>query len=260
LSSEKEASELPQQVEDLLQSAKIGYLSVMSKKGESYTYPMTFYLSGSHVYFMTPISAAKLKFMRANPNVSFLVDNHEVTTISCGAMIQGKAQVFSVAKTVISIVSTGPKMAHFARKYPGMFTFYAKGKGLPDERKLYKYRLIRIQPSKIIFWMGYKFGRVKPKGESKDSLSQVPEEERLDTISQMMEAADEELPSEPIQHDEGWLEGIDQAAKRGILSNDEQTVLRSYRTLQAKVTPSNRFGPKPTEAEKKLLAKWKASR
>ena len=60
----------------------------------------------------------------------------------------------------------------------------------------------------------------------------------------MMEAADEELPAEPLQHDQGWLEGLDQAAKRGILSDDEQTVMRSYRTLQAQVTPSNQVGPK----------------
>jgi hypothetical protein len=259
LTAEEEPG-LPQQVADVLQKSKIGYLSVMSKKEELYSYPVAFYFSGSQVYFITPISAAKLKFVRANPNVSFLVDNHEVTMSACGAMIQGKAQVFTIAKTVLSIISTGPKMAHFARKYPGMFTFYAKGKGLPDERKLYKYRLIRIQPSKIIFWVGYKFGRVKSKGESKDSLSQVPEEDRLDTISQMMEAADEELPSEPLQHGEGWLVGLDQAGKRGILSDDELTVMRSYRTLQAKVTPSNQVGPKPTEAEKKLLAKWKASK
>lgn len=251
-------SQLPQQVAEVLQSSKIGYLSVISKKGELYSYPVAFYYSGSQVYFMTPISAAKLRFVKANPNVSFLADNHEVTMHACGAMIQGKAQVFSIAKTVLSIFSTGPKMAHFAKKYPGMFTFYAKGKGLPDERKLYKYRLIRIQPSKIIYWQGYKFGKVTPKAESKDSLSQVPDEDRLETISQMMEAADEELPAEPVRPDSGWLEGLDKAAKRGVLSEDEQVVMRSYRTLQGRVIPSDQVGPKPTDAEKKLLAKWKA--
>ncbi len=37
--------------------------------------------------------------------------------------------------------------------------FYVRGKGLPDERKIYNYRLIRIDPTKIIYWLGYAFGR-----------------------------------------------------------------------------------------------------
>ena len=80
---------------------------------------------------MTPISAAKLKLIRANPTSRFSPTTTTITKNACGAMIQGKAQVFSIAKTVLSILSTGPKMAHFSRKYPGMFTFYAKGKGCP---------------------------------------------------------------------------------------------------------------------------------
>ncbi len=133
--------EIPENVLDVLKTAGIGYLSVTSGKGDLYSYPVAFYFSGLKVYFMTPISAAKLKFIRGNPNVSFLVDNHLLTKGACGVMIQGKAKVFSIAKTVVSIMSVGPKMASFAKKYPGMFTFYASGKDLPDERKLYRYRL-----------------------------------------------------------------------------------------------------------------------
>jgi nitroimidazol reductase NimA-like FMN-containing flavoprotein (pyridoxamine 5'-phosphate oxidase superfamily) len=140
----------------------IGYLSVTSKKGDLYSYPLVFYYSNLKIYMMTPVSSAKMKFMKANPSISFLVDNRKLALESCGAMIQGRAKILSMAKIIASIVSLGPKMMSFAKKYPGMFTFYARGKYLPDERKLYKYRFIRIDPRKVVYWMGYSFGRYVP--------------------------------------------------------------------------------------------------
>src|SRR2546428_1741014 len=157
------SSPVPEQVLDVLKTNSIGYLSVISKKGELYSYPVAFHYSGLKVYFVTPVSAAKFKIIRANPAVSFIVDNGKVTTEACGAMIQGRARAYSIGRTLLSILSVGPKIAGFSKKYPGMLAFYARGKELPDERKLYKYRLIRIDPSKIIYWLGYAFGRYIPK-------------------------------------------------------------------------------------------------
>src|SRR5580693_8503342 len=95
--SQKQA-DIPEPIMDVLKNSGIGYLSVTSSKGDLYSYPVAFYFSGLKVYFMTPISAAKLKFIRGNPSVSFLVDNHLLTKGACGAMIQGKAKVFSITK------------------------------------------------------------------------------------------------------------------------------------------------------------------
>ena len=140
-----EDSDIPEPVLAVLKTSKIGYLSVRSEKGDLYTYPVAFLFSGRQVYTMTPISAAKLRFMKANPDVSFLVENKGLTLGAVGAMVQGTAKIYSIAKTVSSILSIGPNMAKYAKKYPSQFTFYARGKYLPDERKLYKYRFIRIR-------------------------------------------------------------------------------------------------------------------
>src|SRR5579862_3746933 len=190
-SKEQQQKEIPETVLDVLKTSGIGYLSVTSSKGELYSYPVAFYFSGLKIYFMTPISAAKLKFIRGNPAVSFLVDNHLLTKGACGAMIQGNAKVFSIAKTVVSILSVGPKMASFAKKYPGMFTFYASGKELPDERKLYKYRLIRVEPKKIMYWEGYNFGKYFPRGSKEDPLSTASDETKMETFAQLLKTADE---------------------------------------------------------------------
>ena len=174
-SSKEPQREVPEQILEILKTSQIGYLAVTSPKGDLYSYPVAFYFSGFKVYFMTPISAAKLRFIKANPVVSFLVDNHLLTKGAAGAMLQGRAKVFSIGKTIMSVLSVGPKMAKFAQEYPGMFTFYASGKDLPDERKLYKYRLIRIDQStrRLSLRCTQCNGRM-PSFSKLSSLSEVP--------------------------------------------------------------------------------------
>ena len=257
--NQKDQKEIPDEVLDVLKTSGIGYLSVTSSKGELYSYPVAFYFSGLRVYFMTPISAAKLKFIRGNPTVSFLVDNHLLTKGACGAMIQGKAKVFSIAKTVVSIFSVGPKMASFAKKYPGMFTFYASGKELPDERKLYKYRLIRIEPTKIVYWIGYNFGKYLPKGPAEDPLSKSSDETKLETFAELLQTADEELPVGQVEQSQEWVDNLRSAEKEGTISQDEVAVINSYRNFLRTAVASNQGERTVSESEKKLLDKWKKS-
>jgi general stress protein 26 len=254
---DQQQQEIPESVLDVLKTTDIGYLSVTSSKGELYSYPVAFYFSGFRVYFMTPISAAKLKFIRGNPTVSFLVDNHLLTKGASGAMVQGKAKVFSIAKTVVSILSVGPKMASFAKKYPGMFTFYASGKELPDERKLYKYRLIRIEPTKIVYWVGYKFGKYFPKGAKEDPLSSAADETKMETFAQLLKTADEELPVREVEQNQEWVDNLDTAEKEGIISGDERSAINSYRSFLRGAVASNQGERKVSGSEKKLLGKWK---
>jgi hypothetical protein len=254
---ESHVTELPEEVRDVLKTSTIGYLSVRSPKGDLYSYPVAYYYTGHKVYFTTPISAAKLRFMRTNPEVSFLVDNHLLTMGACGTMIQGKAKVFSVAKTILSILSVGPKVAKFAKKYPGMFTFYAKGKELPDERKLYKYRLIRIDPTKFLFWRGYQFGKFVPKGsESEDPFSSSPDDTKMETLANLFSSSDEELPVQEIPRGEGWAETLGSVNAK---EDDERAAVEAYRMFLRKSISENRAGPEVTSEEKKLLKKWKKS-
>src|SRR5215467_16371972 len=76
---------LPSLVVEVLKSNRIGYLSVISKSGELYSYPIAYYYSKPTVHFVTPVSAAKYKIIKDNPKISFIVDNGKVTTEACGA-------------------------------------------------------------------------------------------------------------------------------------------------------------------------------
>lgn len=259
-------SAIPAEVEDVLKTTKIGYLSVISGKGELYSYPVAFHYADARVYFMTPESAAKFRFIKSNPVVSLIVDNKKLTTDACGAMIQGRARTFTVARTMMSILSLGPKMVGFAQKYPGMFTFYARGKELPDERKLYKYRLIRIDPFRIVYWQGYKFGRFvvsekkkKKKTKTTTKADAVPGldkgENGAAVFTELLQSADEDIPLEKFQVDHDWIARLDEAASQGILSDEERSLLRSL-----KGEASAARGPGVSEDEKKLLKKLRDSR
>ena len=207
---------------------------------------------------MTPEGSAKMKLMKENPSVSFIVDNRKLATSACGVMMQGQAKVFSIASLAASIVSLGPKMASFAKKYPGMFTFYARGKELPPDRKLYKYTVIRIDPSKFVFWTGYKFGRYLPpkkKAEPKATLA-LSDGESAGKVVSLLDTVDEESEMDTIPVDGNWLSELESAASEGLVSEDEKKVIGSLRVSTEDLGAVPKSG-QTTSGERKLLKKWK---
>ena len=255
-----QSSPVPEQVLDVLKTNTIGYLSVISKKGELYSYPVAFHYSGDKVYFVTPVSAAKFKIIKTNPTVSFIVDNGKVTTEACGAMIQGKARIFTVGRTLLSILSVGPKIVGFSKKYPGMLSFYARGKELPDERKLYKYRLIRIEPSKIIFWTGYNFGRFiskKADERTEDSLIITSDEVGVELAAKLLQPPDNKGLRGQVFSDHDWIAALDTTVSDGILSHDEREIIGSYRKPDSQQSDNKRTAT-VTDEERRLLRKSKS--
>jgi uncharacterized pyridoxamine 5'-phosphate oxidase family protein len=268
---------IPAAVLKLLHENHIGYLSLSTKKGDLYSYPIAYLYSGENVYFVTPIASAKAKFLKANPKVSLIVDNRKLTLECVGAMIQGDTTIFSIAKTLKSIVSVLPKTISFSKKYPRMFAFYAKGKDLPDERKIYKYRFIKINIKKILFWEGYKFGRFIPKkspgmlGKLFHDLKSSPTigENALDSISQMLESSDEDIDSEsPVAIDDTWLDKLSEGANEGGISEDERRIINMFaktsmenatKTLKEGVKKiiDTKYSSKVSSDERSILEKWK---
>ena len=255
-----ERSEVPREVLEVLNTQPLGYLSVKSEKGEIYSYPVVFVISGLQFYLITPIASAKLKFMRANPDVSFLVDNKDVTLGAVGAMIQGKVKIFSIAKTVTSILSVGPNIIKYTKKYPGRFTFYARGKQLPDERKLYKYRLVRLDPSKVLYWVGYNFGKyIPPKGRKTGGLDVAPDDEKMESFDKLLNAADKEFaPGQVPTPSSEWTDKLDEAVAAGTISSEEREAIGSFRGFLRRAAEESKVGAKVTTDEKRLLKKWKS--
>jgi uncharacterized pyridoxamine 5'-phosphate oxidase family protein len=263
LAETRKSFPIPEGVEEVLKTSDVGYLTVLSKKGDLYSYPVAFRYSRLRVYFVTPVGAAKYKFIKANPTVSFIVDNKKLTLGACGALVQGKAKIFSVAKTLLSILSVAPEIRGFSKKYPGMLSFYARGRELPEERKIYRYRLIRIDPTKIVYWQGYTFGRYVPEPvlrERSDPFAHPKRESEIEMAAELIKSADEELPIGPTLSDHEWIvQGLDRAESQGILSAEERGLIQAYRgrTLGSQEGDFNRTSATPTEEERRLLTKFK---
>lgn len=250
---------IPPTVLDVLKESRLGILSVSSKNGDIFSYPVAYYYDKGKIYMITPNGSAKMKMMKTNPKVSFLVDNKKVTLDCAGAMFQGRATVFSFAKLVASFVTRGT-MAQYSSKYPGYMSFYLKGKDLPPERKFYKYRLIRIDPTKIVYWVGYKFGKFVPeKKKGKEASPPILDRNdpaRLEQIAGLYYSADEEPNVEDeLPRSEDWLDELKTATKGGVMSDDERKLISSFRIPQENVIPPG----KVTDSEKGMLKKWKAS-
>lgn len=155
--------ELPSAVSYTLKKNKVGYISVQTPSGRISTNPVSYYFDDGYIYFLTPRASKRYKFMQKKPNVTFTVDNGELMEECAGIMIQGRIEVFAPSKMLFS-KSIVPKFMKYLVKYPEGIPFYALGtfgfNTLPDERKIYKYNFLRINPAKIFYWDGYDFGRI----------------------------------------------------------------------------------------------------
>jgi hypothetical protein len=64
-------------------------------------------------------------------------------------------------------------MAGFMRKYPELVKYYVKDiRELPDMNKFYKYVFVRVNPTSIVHWDGYEFGRITAQRKKKKDTEQ----------------------------------------------------------------------------------------
>jgi hypothetical protein len=141
-----------------------------------------------------------------------------------------------------------------------MFTFYARGKYLPDERKLYKYRFIRIDPRKVVYWMGYSFGRYVPEkkpGEEREWLD-LKDPSKVESLAGLLATVDEELELDRLPADQDWLGELNSAVSKGVLSEDEMRVIGLYKTPLG--VAGNAKPGELSAGEKSILKKWKAAK
>lgn len=249
----KKSKGLPDDVKELMETKKIGHLSTVSPQGRISIVPVGFYFNGTDVYFGTPKESAKLKFLQNNPNVSLTVDNGLIMKEALGVLVQGQAEIYDIKSTFKKFKETLPTITKFSIKYPELFKFYTKHLDeLPQDRKFYKYRMIRIKPDKMLFWSGYNWGRVFTKKEKHEPSFDITGKEEhgiiaktanrfMDALHQInfkhgeygehvveypQKAQDDDLLR---QYDEAYTAALDEAMKDGKLSPDEEALLNTIK-------------------------------
>jgi hypothetical protein len=167
--------QLPKRIWDFTQKQKVGHLSVRSKYGVL-VHPIAFAIAKDHMVFGTPRSAKKLELLRDNSRISFTCDNGELMKNAIGVTVLGRAETYGFDNLVKGLTQGIFSMAGFMRKYPELVKFYVKDMDqLPDANKFYKYVFIRVNPTSIVHWDGYEFGRITKKRKRKRGKAEEQE-------------------------------------------------------------------------------------
>jgi hypothetical protein len=159
--------QLPDNILEFIKEKKVGQLSVRTKRGVL-VHPIAYYCDGEGLVFGTPRSSAKLNLLKENPRVSFTVDNGKLMKEGMGITVVGKTETYGFKSLATSLRSAVSSMFGYVRKYPELLKFYIADMGeLPDDRKFYKYVFVRINPTRIVHWDGYNFGRITSRTKKK---------------------------------------------------------------------------------------------
>jgi hypothetical protein len=163
--------QLPQRISEFAKKQKVGHLSVRTKRGVL-VHPIAYNIQKKAMVFGTPRTAKKLDMLKKNPRVSFTVDNGKLMKEAIGITVLGRTETYGLDDLAKGAKQGLASMAGFMRKYPELVKFYVKDiKELPDANKFYKYVFVRVNPTSIVHWDGYEFGRItaQRKKKKKDS-------------------------------------------------------------------------------------------
>ncbi len=163
--------QLPPTIWKFVQKARVGHLSVRSKYGVL-VHPIAFAIQKKHMVFGTPRSAKKLELLKNNSRISFTCDNGELMKNAVGVTVLGRAETYGLDDLKKGFTQGLLSMAGFMKKYPELVKYYVRDfTELPDANKFWKYVFVRVNPTRIIHWDGYEFGRItaQRKNKKKDS-------------------------------------------------------------------------------------------
>jgi hypothetical protein len=160
-------NQLPPRIHDFVKKQKVGHLSVRTKRGVL-VHPIAYDIQKEAMVFGTPRTAKKLDMLKNNPRISFTVDNGKLMKEAIGITVLGRTETYGFRKITMGLKSGLTSMASFMKKYPELVKFYVKDfNELPDANKFYKYVFVRVNPTRIVHWDGYEFGRITAKRKKK---------------------------------------------------------------------------------------------
>ena len=138
---------LPQPVEELLEAALVGELTVIREDGRPVTYPLIPLYDGERIYMTSSaLFSRKLEHLRANPHVAVsITDPVAVGGRSDRATIQGDARV----------IEEDPHggwerlLPIWERKEPAIVAFLKQRVALP---LFFERALIEVTPRRVFHW------------------------------------------------------------------------------------------------------------
>ncbi|KCZ73565.1 putative flavin-nucleotide-binding protein [Candidatus Methanoperedens nitroreducens] len=150
---------LPPDIYNLVKEASFAYVGT-SFRGIPHTTPVVYVFDGQSVFFNTSKEAKKLKILRNNNKIAFLIDKRDMSNIyeNKAVLFTGEVKIYGLLDIPLLFSRMLQARRLFMRKYPEYTRKYSTSQ-LPrvwQLTPLIARILIEVKPTKIIYWRGAK--------------------------------------------------------------------------------------------------------
>ena len=149
---------LPGEVLWLLEEGKIAYVGTSNKNMQPHLTPVIFVFVGHKLYFITSKVSKKLRNIKSNRKVAFLIDIRDETILynNRAVLFLGEAKVYNLLNAAWDIINLLRARGAFFKKYPEYMSEYQKERQnlpLAWRTTLFVSRIpVRVEPEKIVYW------------------------------------------------------------------------------------------------------------
>ncbi len=150
---------LPPDIYNLVKESSFAYVGT-SFKGVTHVTPLVYVFDGQKIFFNTSKEAKKLKMMRKNRKIAFLIDKRDMSNIyeNKAVLFMGDVKIFGLLDIPLHFIQMLRARKLFIIKYPEYTRKYATSE-LPRAWQLTPIIariLVEVKPAKIIYWRGAK--------------------------------------------------------------------------------------------------------
>lgn len=150
---------LPPDIYNLVRDSSFAYVG-NSLKGVTHVTPVVYIFDGQRIFFNTSKEAKKMKMMKRNKKVAFLIDKRDTSNIyeNKALLVTGEVRIYGLADIPFNFMMMLKARSLFLKKYPDYTRKYATSE-LPKAWQLTPIIariLVEIKPVRIIYWRGAK--------------------------------------------------------------------------------------------------------
>ncbi len=150
---------LPPDIYNLVMESSFAYIG-NALHGTTHVTPVVYIFDGQRIFFNTSKESKKLKILRKNSKVAFLIDTRDMSNIyeNKAVLFTGEAKIYGLSDIPLRFFQMLGARSLFLKKYPEYTKKYATSE-LPKAWQLTPIIariLVEIKPVRIIYWRGAK--------------------------------------------------------------------------------------------------------
>ncbi len=148
----------PQEIIWLLNEGRFGYVGTSDKKMNPHLTPVIFVFDGHRIFFVVSKISKKLRNMRENQKIAFLVDVRDPSNLynNRAVLFMGRAKVYGLVDATLSIIKLLKVRSLFHEKYPEYVSRYKT----EEERLPLAWRttlfvsrmLVGVEVEQMVYW------------------------------------------------------------------------------------------------------------